>query len=157
MSHLAATVVIVISEVDGRPWGMTISSCCSVSVRPPTILISLGADTASARSIRAQARFGASILGRRGRQAALAAAATGAPKFAEEYCVRDGDPGRRCSYIARGALAHLDCHVVKQVDAADHVVFIGEVGDVIMFNGERPLLYYARDYAFVEDEAPWWS
>jgi flavin reductase (DIM6/NTAB) family NADH-FMN oxidoreductase RutF len=42
MSLLAAAVVMVTTRIDGRPWSLTISSCCSVSVAPPMILISLG-------------------------------------------------------------------------------------------------------------------
>ena len=140
-------------RVDGRPWGLTISSCCSVSVSPPTILVSLATKTASADSIRRDHRFGLSILGRRGREAARSGSAPGTPKFIEEHCL----PDRSRTNIVRGALAHLDCRAVKHVEVADHFVFFGEVEDVILFKGERPLLYYARNYAFLEEEAPWWS
>jgi len=153
MSHLAATVSMVTTTVDERPWGLTISSCCSVSVAPPTVLISVATQTASAAAIRREGRFGLSILGRRGREAALAGSVQGTPKFLEEHCL----PDQSRTPIVRGALAHLDCSVIKEIEVVDHTVFFGEVDDVIMFKGERPLLYYARDYAFLEDETPWWS
>lgn len=158
MRHLAATVVMVTCEVDERPWGLTISSCCSVSVTPPTILISLGAHTTSANAIRQRERFGVSILGQRGRDAAVAGATPGKPKFVDSYCVpHDGDGCLRAAPVVRGALAHLDCRAVEETAIADHVVFFGAVEDVILFKGERPLIYYARDYTGVADAEPWWS
>lgn len=158
MRHLAATVVMVTCQVDGRPWGLTISSCCSVTVTPPMILISLGAETTSTRAIREQGRFGVSILGQRGRDAAVVGATQGKPKFVDTYCVpHDGDGALRAAPVVRGALAHLDCRPVEEIAIADHVVFFGEVEDVILFKGERPLIYYARDYTAIADAEPWWS
>jgi flavin reductase (DIM6/NTAB) family NADH-FMN oxidoreductase RutF len=52
MSRLAAGVVMVTCHVDGKPWGLTVSACCSVSMDPLLLLVSLGSKTASARSVR---------------------------------------------------------------------------------------------------------
>src|SRR5258705_8825399 len=86
MGHLAATVVMVTVELDGRPWGLTISACCSVSASPPMILISLGEQTATAKRIRERGRFGLSILAEHQIEAARAGAAPGVPKFVESFC-----------------------------------------------------------------------
>jgi flavin reductase ActVB len=157
MSYLAATVAMVTCEVDGRPWGLTISSCCAVSMKPPTILISLGEHTASAAAIREQGRFGTSILGQRGRQAAKAGAQPGVPKFVEKFCVAEDETGVLPAMpVVQGAIAHLDCEVASEITVADHVVIFGRVEDVIVFKGERPLLYYARGYATLDEGDPWW-
>lgn len=157
MSHLAATVVMVTCTVDDRPWGLTISACCSVSATPPTLLVSLGCQTASVSSIRAQGRFGVSILGQRGRAAALAGSKAGTPKFLDDFCVgADASGCPPVTPVVRGALAHLDCGDVRELEVADHVVFFGAVQDVILFNSERPLLYYARDYTMLDEGEPWW-
>src|SRR6185436_935371 len=69
MRVLAAGVVMVTTWHDDRPWGLTISACCSVAVDPPEILISLRSTTVSCRSILRRDRFGVSILS--GRQKGL--------------------------------------------------------------------------------------
>jgi flavin reductase (DIM6/NTAB) family NADH-FMN oxidoreductase RutF len=51
MSFLASGVVVVTASIDGRPWGMTVSSACPVSVDPPTMLVSLNTRTALARAV----------------------------------------------------------------------------------------------------------
>jgi flavin reductase ActVB len=157
MSHLAATVVMVTTTVDGRPWGLTISACCSVSAAPPTLLISLGSHTVSAKVIAEHGAFGLSVLGQHGIDAARAGAAPGAPKFVERFCrpAELADGAARWP-VVRGAVAHLDCHVARTVDAGDHTVFFGEVDDVVLSVGSPPLLYWGRDYAAVDGGEPWY-
>ena len=157
MSHVAATVVMVTTTVDGRPWGLTISACCSVSAAPPTLLISLGSHTVSSRAIAEHGGFGLSILGAHGIDAARAGAAPGAPKFVEDFC-RETDlaDGAARWPVVRGAVAHLDCHVGQTVPVADHTVFFGEVVDIVLSVGSPPLLYWGRDYTQVDGGEPWY-
>jgi flavin reductase (DIM6/NTAB) family NADH-FMN oxidoreductase RutF len=156
MSLLATGVVMVTTRVDGRPWGLTISACCSVSANPPMLLVSLGEQTVSAREIRAQGGFGVSILSQHQLEAAKAGAAAGVPKFVEGYCADEVEPAAG-SPVIRGATAHLDCRVEREVAVADHVLFIGEVADVVLSPGGTPLLYWARQYAELNLGEQWYS
>ena len=54
MRTLAGGVVIVTTRVEDRPWGLTISSCTSLTLDPPQILISLRASATSSREIEAR-------------------------------------------------------------------------------------------------------
>jgi flavin reductase (DIM6/NTAB) family NADH-FMN oxidoreductase RutF len=162
MSHLAATVVMVTTKIDGKPWALTISACCSVSANPPMILISLGSGTASAEAIREQGFFGVSILGQHQLEAARAGALPGVPKFAERFCRPEdveGEPadGSTRTPVLQGAVAHLDCRVARTVDVADHTVFFAEVRDVVLSPGVPPLIYWGRDYTAIERGDPWYS
>ena len=49
-----------------------------------------------------------------------------------------------------GAAAHADCHCMQIVEAADHLLCIGEVERVVLHPEERPLIYYASDFHRVE-------
>ena len=62
MSTLASGVALVTSWVGDRAWGTTVTALASVSAEPPTILVSLGSVTTSARAITATRSFGVSIL-----------------------------------------------------------------------------------------------
>src|SRR5215218_9845252 len=146
MTSLASGVVVVTSRVGGRPWGMTITAFTSVSADPPTVLVSVGADTASASSIAETNRFGVSILSADQLAVARYGAAPGAPKFLEPFV----DPGSASSSPAiDGALAHLDCEVVQALPAADHIVFFGRVRAATGGAGGDPLVYGRRAYATV--------
>lgn len=144
MSRLAAGVVMVTAHVDGRPWGLTVSACCSVSMAPPMLLVSLGSVTTSARAIEESGRFGVSILGERLIDTARFGAARGAPKFLEELVDSGGD-GRSSTPVVAGAIGHVDCAVVQALRVADHVLFLGRVEHVVVARGhEDPLVYHDR-------------
>jgi flavin reductase (DIM6/NTAB) family NADH-FMN oxidoreductase RutF len=144
MSRLAAGVVMVTCHVDGKPWGLTVSACCSVSMDPPLLLVSLGAGTTSARAIGESGVFGVSLLGEELIGVARFGASRGQAKFLEQF-TRDGD--HRCaSPVVERALAHVDCTVTETVAAGDHVVYLGAVERVLGREGDAPLVYYARSY-----------
>jgi flavin reductase ActVB len=143
MSQLAAGVVMVTCHLDAKAWGLTVSACCSVSMEPPMLLVSLGTPTASARAITESGRFGVSVLGESLTEVARFGSSRGQPKFVEHFCPGDGVSE---SPAVGGALAHVDCVVEQAITAGDHTLFIGRVRDVILNDGDRPLVYFAQTY-----------
>lgn len=147
MSQLVTGVVMVTTTIDGRPWGLTVSACCSVSMDPPLLLVSLGERTASAQAIRANGTFGVSILGQRAIDAARFGSAQGQPKFAEDYCTPpEDDAGASQSPVVASSLCHVDCTLFAEVEAGDHRLFIGEVQHVVVADPDDPLAYFSRGY-----------
>jgi flavin reductase (DIM6/NTAB) family NADH-FMN oxidoreductase RutF len=144
MSTFASGVVLVTCRLADRPWGMTVTAFASVSACPPTVLVSLGSRTASARAIAATGAFGVSVLSRDQMDVAEYGAARGAAKFLDSL-VEPRDRASASPAIAH-ALAHLDCDVVETIDAADHTVFFGNVHTVRRRCGGDPLLYHGRGY-----------
>jgi 3-hydroxy-9,10-secoandrosta-1,3,5(10)-triene-9,17-dione monooxygenase reductase component len=151
MSALASGVVLVTSWVGARPWGMTVTSFASVSAKPPTVLVSLGSETTSARAIAATRSFGISILA--GEQLAVArlGSQTGATKFLDPFL----DPNDESSYspVVAGALAHLDCELFEAVPIADHTILFGRVHAAQASGSGTPLLYHRRAYRTLDDRA----
>jgi flavin reductase ActVB len=143
MSQLAAGVVMVTCHLDGKPWGLTVSACCSVSMEPPMLLVSLGRETASAHAIGESGRFGVSILGESLIEVARFGSSRGKPKFVEHFC--HGDAVCESPAVG-GALAHVDCTVEQTVAAGDHTIYIGRVHDVMLQDGDRPLVYHTQTY-----------
>jgi flavin reductase (DIM6/NTAB) family NADH-FMN oxidoreductase RutF len=144
MTALASGVVLVTCRHVERPWGMTVTAFASVSAQPPTVLVSLGSGTVSARAIAATGSFGVSILSRDQVEVAEYGALGGAAKFLDALV----EPAERpsASPAISHALAHLDCDVVDVVDAADHTVFVANVHRVRRRGGGDPLLYHGRGY-----------
>lgn len=153
MRRLAASVVMVTTWMDGQPWGLTVSACCSVSVTPPSLLVSVGSYTATADVIRSEHRFGVSILGQEQADVARFGARPRQPKFVSQFCDPDAAE-RSVTPVVRGAVAHVDCHCTQELVAADHLLFIGEVERVVLHPEDRPLIYYASDFHRVERLQP---
>lgn len=146
MRSLVSAVVIVTSYVAGRPWGLTVSSCCSLSASPPRFLVALGTHTRSCKSILSTGYFGASVLGECQRSIAARTAAPGVPKFLDgNFCVVSADPGK--APIIRDAPYHLQCTVSQVHNEEDHVIVIGTVTSVLIGEQEQtPLLYFNRAF-----------
>ena len=147
MRSFATGVVIVTVEVGDRLWGLTINSCCSISARPPKVLISL-AHTASCREpLLTRGRFGLSILAEGQRELAELGAVPGGRKEVDVFAERleAGGPA-----TIAGALAHLDCSVSETFEVADHTLVIGTVEHAIVDEGGEappdPLIYYDRTF-----------
>jgi flavin reductase (DIM6/NTAB) family NADH-FMN oxidoreductase RutF len=54
--------------------------------------------------------------------------------------------------MLQGSLAYLECRLHSAQDAGDHTIFIAEVEDVIVREGE-PLLFFRGKYRKVEEDA----
>lgn len=143
MSLLTASVAVVTTKVEDRPWGMTITACCSVSTAPPTVLISLGEASATTHAVAEQGEYGLCLMGTGGVATAEFAAAPGRPKFLDEPHLAAPVAATPC---VRGAIAHLDCLVTRTIPVADHVLFIGEVRGVSFPSSAPTLLYGAREF-----------
>jgi flavin reductase ActVB len=144
MSLLTGSVAVVTTVVDGRPWGMTITACCSVSAEPPTVLVSLARTSVTAQAIAERGEYGLCLMGAHGIEMAKFGAAVGRPKFLD-------DAGRLITGVGRtpcvsGSIAQLDCAVVQEVDAGDHLIFLGRVRDVSFPTSGSPLVYGSRQY-----------
>jgi flavin reductase (DIM6/NTAB) family NADH-FMN oxidoreductase RutF len=146
MALLASGLTMVTTRIDGRAWGLTISSCTSLSADPPQVLVSLGTRTVTCRQIATTRRFGLSLLGAHHHQLAQVGAAPGAPKFVDDHCEDDGE--ERCPRV-RGALYHLDCDVSHVTAVADHTIFVGQVTRWVpgaLSDSPEPLIYFDRGY-----------
>jgi flavin reductase ActVB len=144
MRALASGVVLVTTHVSGRPWGVTVTSCCSLSVEPPRILLSLMRGTATCQAIEANGVFGLALLGDSHRHVAELGAARGAPKFLDAPTRLVADT-TGLAPVVEGALSHLDCELEQVLDGGDHAIIIGRVVGVDGDGMERdasPLLYF---------------
>ncbi|WP_259315587.1 flavin reductase family protein [Capillimicrobium parvum] len=144
MSRLAAGVVMVTCRVDGQPWGLTVSACCSVSMDPPLILASLGANTVSAAAITQHGIFGISVLGPQLVEVAQFGSSRGEPKFMQHLCANEHPQSD--SPAVNGAVAHIDCLLEQRIVAGDHILFIGRVCNALLGDSDTPLVYHGRTY-----------
>jgi flavin reductase (DIM6/NTAB) family NADH-FMN oxidoreductase RutF len=143
MSHLAGGVTIVTSALDGSPVGMTVTAVCSVSVSPPTVLVSLMSHTRTALGVGQSRAFAVHLL------------TLNEEKYAERFA-GPGDrfadvPYRRHSPtnvpLLQNAAGHCLCEVEREIVLADHTIFFGRVIECEMFTRTpHPLIYFARAY-----------
>jgi flavin reductase (DIM6/NTAB) family NADH-FMN oxidoreductase RutF len=144
-------VAIVTLWVDGRPWGVTVSSFLSVTLDPPKVLVSLFSNTMAATEILQSGRFGVNLLNVDQQLAAEFSSKPGTPKFLESFCSASTvPPGGKVLPVDAPRLDGADyfgCEVDQSVAVDDHVLFVGRVTDAQPARKVRDsLVYVNRSY-----------
>ncbi len=137
--------VITVKTAAGEVHGMTASSFCSVSLRPPLVLVCIDHLAETYLHVRECGRFGVSIL--REEQEALSeffADPERNPDAAHRLAIRY-NPMKSGTPVLADTLASLDCAVVQAHSAGDHTIFVAEVQEVAVAEGS-PLLYFRGRY-----------
>lgn len=143
MGLRASGVSIVTARAGDDVHGMTMTDFAGVSLSPPLALICADKSANTLKVIQRGGNFAINLLARG--QDALS------NKFAskrEEWTRFDGLTCGRAvtgAPLIPGALAALDCRVVAQHDAGDHVVVVGEIEAFVRGQGD-PLLYFCGGY-----------
>lgn len=131
-------VVTVPAPEGGGVHGMTINSFTSISLDPPTIMISLKPGRTHAQVSR-EGRFGVSLL--QGHQQFCSDHFSG--RVQQDFVPDFHTPLRMP--VLRSALAWFDCEVVSSIEVCDHTVFFARVHACGAGEGE-PLIFYRSRY-----------
>jgi flavin reductase (DIM6/NTAB) family NADH-FMN oxidoreductase RutF len=131
-------VVLTCEDEDGRVHGATVNSFTSVSLSPPTVLVSLKPGKAH-RLISRTGRYGACILNEG--QQPFSAHFAGKPQetLKPDFITRASTP------TLRHCLAWFECAVIERVQVHDHTLFIAEVTACGNEDG-TPLMFYGSRY-----------
>ena len=142
MASFPSGVTIVTTKDDeGRWWGFTATSFCSVSMSPPMVLVCL-ADTAECYPAFNQAqRWMIHVLPHEHTELALRFATRGADKFTDADFVADssGLP------VLRGASVTLECTAYAKHPGGDHTILLGMVEETHL-GKEPPIVYFRRQF-----------
>jgi flavin reductase (DIM6/NTAB) family NADH-FMN oxidoreductase RutF len=144
------TVVTARAGASGeRPFGITIGSLASVSLRPPLVSFNVSEEARTYGWIEAAERFAVHVL--RAGQAALAErfADPGLP-LAEQFAGLAWHSGPEGRPVLDGALAVLHCRLHSRIRAGDSDLVVGRVtGTEGAAPAADPLVYYRRGYRTV--------
>ncbi|MEV0677477.1 flavin reductase family protein [Actinosynnema sp. NPDC050436] len=145
MSHFPTGVAVITTTApDGVPRGMTVSSVCSVTLSPPTLLVCLRNGSPTLDAVLGAGAFAVNFLHGDARPVAELFA-SGAPDRFDLVGWRQPD-GAAGPHLVRDAHAVADCRVSRTEPVGDHTVVFGEAYRVAHEAGHLPLLYGLREY-----------
>lgn len=149
MRQWATGVSIVTTSVDDISHGMTVNSLTSISLDPPYVMVSLEQSTRTHRMVKTSGFYAVTILSAGQQQISDCFAGRHTEhedRFSgvETFTIQTGAP------FITGGLVFLDCVVVSTIDAATHTLFIGEVVALKYGQPGDPLLYYNRNYRWLQ-------
>jgi cob(II)yrinic acid a,c-diamide reductase len=134
MRHCVGAVALVtVGTEPGRRTGLTVTSACSLSDDPPSLLVCVNR-TASAHALLALTFSGQNGINGDDRFALgrWIIGATGAP-------------------LLEHAVAAFDCVLMQEFETETHSVFIGEVRDTRISVETSPLIYLCSSFQSVRD------
>ena len=139
-------------EVHGGVHGMTANAFASVSLDPPLVLVCVDHTTRTHAHLHARKRFGINVLGEN--QRAISEYYARPERDLEHAEAKAGarfDRTKHGTPMLHGALAYLECRLHSAEVAGDHTIFIAEVEDVVVRDGE-PLLFFRGKYRKVGED-----
>ncbi len=139
MARWASSVGVLLSSYEGRVHGLTVTGFMSLSVSPPSVLVSIYEKSGAIDVIRGSKKFSFTVLREDQEDVSRVFAMPDPEKHKRaDIIYMDGVPYLR-------GLATVFCRVSSEVKLYDHVLFVGDVYDVITEDG-MPLIYFNRGY-----------
>ena len=132
--------------VHGGVHGMTANAFASVSLDPPLVLVCVDRQASTHAHLHAKKRFGVNVLSED--QRAISehyARADRTDADAETVAGARFERTRHGTPVLHGSLAYLECRLRSAQEAGDHTIFIAEVEDIVVREGD-PLVFYRGKY-----------
>jgi 3-hydroxy-9,10-secoandrosta-1,3,5(10)-triene-9,17-dione monooxygenase reductase component len=145
LSQFCTGVVIATGCLHGEPAGFAAQSFTSLSLDPPLVAVCPGKSSTSWPKLRQSGSFCINVLSAQQRAVCEQFAKPGV--FAPVPW-RAGVTG---SPILDGVLAYIDCELVAEHDAGDHVIAVGRVRDLSICDPNAlPMLFFRGAYGQFE-------
>ena len=137
------TGVTIVTTVDagGRWWGFTATSFCSLSLRPPLVLVCLATSARCHPIFSTADSWVVHIIPMHHEGLALRFACKEADKFGRgEFLANPrGHP------VLAGACAVVECNTFARYDGGDHTILVGEVTESHVHD-DQPAVYFRRQF-----------
>ncbi|WP_332690537.1 flavin reductase family protein [Devosia sp.] len=144
MAAMATTVSVVTARRGEERIGRTVTSMLSLSMNPPTILISIDIMSRLADLIAKTGGFSFAMLA--DDQAAVADAFAGRVAPQERFSAASWSEWPSGHPMLLGAVTALDCDVVGSMETGTHVLFAGAVVEAETTTSRSPLLWQRHQY-----------
>jgi flavin reductase (DIM6/NTAB) family NADH-FMN oxidoreductase RutF len=146
MGSFATGVTVITVDREGEVHGMTANAFTSVSLDPLLVLVCVDHKARTHAHLHAKKRFGVNVLAEHQRAISeYYARPTQTHQHAEQEAGALFDRTAHGTPVLHDALVYLECRLHSAQDAGDHTIFIAQVEDVVVRQGE-PLLYFRGKY-----------
>ena len=146
MARLGASVNVITSDGTSGRLGFTATSVCSLSDRPPSLLVCMNRNSLQNAPLRANGVLCVNILAPQHKDLSAAFAGIGKMdvesrfELAEWSCLQTGAPA------LQSAVASFDCIINQSIDINTHTIMICRVVGVRIGEASSSLIYFMREY-----------
>lgn len=152
MRTLTGGVSVITVGRDHDITGMTVTSVASLSVDPPTLIVSVNRSSSSWQHLQRYRAFAINILSANQREVAERFSGRNDLKGAARFDGAHWTIGVTGTPMLVDALASLDCDVEEIIERHSHAIVIGRVRAVRSLGGQDALAYFDGRYTAIESE-----
>lgn len=145
MSRWTSGVTVITAMHDAQRHGMVVSSFCSVSTDPVTVLFCADHRTRTYPLVQAAGWFIVNILSAEQEEAFRVFAGQKGDRDADKFAGQEVVAAPSGGPVLKASLAWLDCRVIAEHPGGNtHSIFVGEVMAGGLGEGDPPLVYFNR-------------
>ena len=136
--------IVTTLDEQNQPRGLTTNALASVSADPPILLVCVDKRSNTLGALQKSRKFVVNYL------------AEGRGDLANLFASKEPDKFKDVSWqpasngmpwLQTDTIAHAECTMSQEIEAGDHVIFLGEVTDgQPPAPGTKPLMYFRRTY-----------
>ena len=150
MRHLVGAVTVITVGRGDDVSGTTVTSMSSLSVEPPSLIVSVNRSASSWPLLKTYGVFGVNILSADQRDVAERFAGKNGVKGAERFAGAEWTARLSGAPLLVGALAAIDCEVEELIERHSHGIVIGRVRAVQLQPVGSALAYWHGDYLAID-------
>jgi flavin reductase (DIM6/NTAB) family NADH-FMN oxidoreductase RutF len=150
MRHLAGGVSVITVGQANDITGMTVTSVSSLSVEPPTLIVSINRESSSWPLLKRHGFFGVNILTADQLEVAERFTGKNGLKGAERFAGAQWITRSSGVPLLVGALAAIDCAVEDIIERHSHAIVIGRVLDIQLSSRTAALAYWQGQYVAID-------
>jgi flavin reductase (DIM6/NTAB) family NADH-FMN oxidoreductase RutF len=152
MRHLTGGVSVITAGRGDDISGMTVTSVSSLSVDPPSLIVSINRAASSYQLIKRHGVFGVNILTADQLDVAERFTGKGGLKGADRFAGAEWTTRASGVPLLVGALTAIDCEVEEVIERHSHAIVIGRVLDVVASQRTAALAYWHGEYVAIDRE-----
>ena len=150
MRQLAGGVSVITVGRGNDITGMTVTSVSSLSIDPPTLIVSINRESSSWPLLRQHGFFGVNILTADQLDIAERFTGKGGLKGADRFTGAQWVAGVSGVPLLVGALAAVDCEVEDIIERHSHAIVIGRVLELQQSAHSAALAYWQGQYVAID-------
>ena len=146
MRRLPAGVCVISIGEGAERTGLTATSVSSLSVDPPTMLVSVNRASSSYEALTRYRAFGVNVLAADHHAVANSFAGREGAQGAERYAAGRWLTLTSGVSVLSDAVAAFDCEVEERIERHSHAIVIGRVRGLLVPGGPSALVYWRGQY-----------
>lgn len=146
MARLGASVNIITSDGTSGRLGFTATSVCSLSDRPPSLLVCMNRNSLQNTPLRANAVLCVNILAPEHKDLSAAFAGVGKMDIESRFNLAEWTRLQTGAPALKSAVAAFDCRVEQAIDINTHTIMVCAVVSLKIGEASSNLIYFMREY-----------